>query len=153
MADIRCLRVLVALNYDNVRNNDPGHVNLKDNVMFLPSWELLEGFASDCTCTIRKSQQLTFRRNPNTKSRNATTRETTPVTNGISWPVALMVFTLEMPATSMVLSMNKMKQVIVVTVSRCAAADVNRSNTLQGVSVMKRLGSETLRLTLALQSD
>jgi hypothetical protein len=63
---------------------------------------------------------LTFHKKSRTKSRSATAKENTPMTNGISWPVVLMVLTPEIPATRMVLSTKRIKQAIAVRVSTCA---------------------------------
>lgn len=56
------------------------------------------------------------------------------MTKGMSWPVVLMVFTPEMPATSIVLSMNRIKEAIVPKVSTCATVDRQWSSILGGVS-------------------
>lgn len=84
------------------------------------------------------------------------------MTNGISWPVVLIVFTPEIPATSMVLSTKRIKQAIAVRVSTCAKAHSDLSSALLSVSVMDhlknrcrvspRLGSVVFRVLLRLDT-
>jgi hypothetical protein len=66
-------------------------------------------------------------------------KEKTPMTNGMSWPVVLIVSTPEIPATSMVFSTKRMKQAIAVKVSTCAEADRDLSSVLRSVSVVDHL--------------
>jgi hypothetical protein len=89
--------------------------------------------------TIPVCRPLTFHNSSIARSRIATARETTPMTNGISWPVVRIVFTPEMPASSIVFSTNRMKQAIVARVSACAMADMNMSSFLHGIRVMLHL--------------
>ena len=56
----------------------------------------------------------------------------------MTWPVVLIVFTPEIPATSMVLSMNIIKKTIVATISTCAEAERHLSVVLSDVSIANR---------------
>lgn len=64
------------------------------------------------------------------------TSEATPMINGISWPVVLIVLTPEMPLASMVFSISTMKHIIMVTLVICIATQRTLSNVLYVVSTV-----------------